>query len=161
MSVNILALIGKVTTVALKLPRSVWIPPPEVEPTVGATEGFGATDGFGVTEGLGVTDGLGVGVGVGDGEGLGDGDGEGEGLGSGVEISEGEGEGVSLSGDIYAREAAYTVSPNNKAKTRTKGIEIIPKLFLKLGIDIYRIRVQPLLRVTYLYHLEYLYQRNR
>lgn len=71
-SVNILALIGKVTTVARKFPRSVWIPPPEVVPTVGAAEGFGVADGFGATDGFGV----GVGDGVGGGEGLGEGDGE-------------------------------------------------------------------------------------
>lgn len=82
-SVNILAEIGSVTTVARKFPLSVWMPPPEVTPTVGAVEGLGVDEGRGVTDGLGV----GVGDGEGEGEGLGDGEGEGE----GVKIGEGEG----------------------------------------------------------------------
>jgi hypothetical protein len=69
-SVTILAEIGRVTTVALKLPRSVWIPPPPVAAAV--VDGLGVCDGFGVGEG--------------------DGEGTGDGLGDGC--SEGEGEGV-------------------------------------------------------------------
>lgn len=93
MSVIIWALIGRVTIAALKLPRSVVILPPEVEPTAAATEGFG------VAEGSGVTDGLGVGVGVEEGEGLGEGEGNGDsdGEGEGVKNTDGEGEGFFIS----------------------------------------------------------------
>ena len=128
-SVNILAEIGSVTTVALKLPLSVWIFPPELAPTVGATEGFGVTDGLGATEGFS----------VGVGEGLGDGLGEGEGLGVGVKT--GDGEADIPSGAIYDRDAAYTVSPKSKAKTKIKGSEMIPELLNFLGINNYRIKV--------------------
>ncbi len=118
-SVNILAEIGKVTTVALKLPLSVWIFPPELAPTVGATDGFGATDGLGVTEGLGVgfaTHRWGQGafahitssqiLFTGQSEsilqapGSSVGEGEGEGDGDGVKTGDGEGEADAPSGDI-------------------------------------------------------------
>ena len=85
-SVNIRAEIGRVTTVARKLPRSVWTFPPEVAPTAGATEGLGVEDA------AGATDGFGVGTGVGEGDGLGEGLGEGE--GEKRAYVKGEGEGV-------------------------------------------------------------------
>lgn len=67
---------GRVITVALKFPVSVWIPPPELAPAGAA--------GLGVAEVGGTTDGFGVGVGVGDGDGLGEGEGLGLGEGEGV-----------------------------------------------------------------------------
>lgn len=80
-SVNILAEIGRVTTVARKFPRSVWIPPPDTAPTAGATEGLGVEDAAGATEGLGVGEGEGLGEGLGEGEKNAYLNGEGEGAG--------------------------------------------------------------------------------
>lgn len=69
MSVNIRAEIGRVTTVALKLPRSVWILPPELVPETAATDGLGVGEAGGATEGFGVGEGEGLGEGLGEGEG--------------------------------------------------------------------------------------------
>lgn len=77
---------GRVTTVALKDPTSVWILPPDEAPT----------DAGVVVEGFVVTEGLGVGMGVGNGEGVGEG--VGGGLGEKLTIGDGEGEGSCLGG---------------------------------------------------------------
>ena len=112
---------------ALKLPRSVWILPPELAPTAGAVEGLGVADG------RGVADGLGVGDGVGDGEGEGLGLGEGLGDGEGVKITDGEGEENNFLSETRDFPAVYIANPPRITTANIIGKEIIPKLF-NLGI---------------------------
>lgn len=123
---------GRVITVALKDPVSVWIFPPPKVPEAGA----------GVAEALGEGRGVGDGEGLGEGERLGLGEGKGLGEGEGVKITEGEGEDPEFLVPKKELLAAYIVRPIRITRVRIIGREIIPQLLSFWGINYHRIKIQ-------------------